>query len=53
MDPFAHTKIFTASNRDAVGHMTASQEWPGTLLTSVLSLNSVYLINMQLDSMSF
>lgn len=36
--------LFIATNRDAVGHMTASQEWPGPLLNSILFLNSEELV---------
>jgi len=31
--------LFIATNRDAVGHMTALQEWPGPLFNSILFLN--------------
>lgn len=30
--------LFIATNRDAVGHMTNLQEWPGSVLMSYISL---------------
>jgi hypothetical protein len=36
--------LFIATNRDAVGHMTPSQEWPGPLLYPILFLNGGDLI---------